>query len=148
MAKSEKIGRIDCSGDKPITTQSSAEECDINYLIERAKRGADLTPLMRTPMYGDFTDFPDLRRATQMVIDADASFMALPATVRERFSNNPVLLFEFLADDKNREEALKLGLLKVPDVPVPDEHLETLKSIDRGLKARSGEKTKRSDSDE
>lgn len=126
--------------DGPCHTQQSAkDECDINLIVESAKRGADISHLSnaRTPMYGDFTGLPDFRSALLMVNKARDMFMSLDARVRERFANDPARLLDFLADDKNREEARKLGLLKPEEVPVPDEHLETLKSIDKGLKAQS-----------
>jgi len=92
---------------------------DINLIMERAKRGADLSSVMRSspPMYGDFTDLPDFRSALLMVNKANAMFMALDARVRERFANDPARLLDFLADDKNRDEAVKLGLF-VKKVPV------------------------------
>lgn len=130
---------IDCSG-VSLTQQSGKDECDINLIVERAKRGADLSQFThnRVPMYGDFTNLPDYKQALLMVNKARDMFMSLDAFVRERFGNDPGRLLDFLSDDKNREEAIKLGLLKAPEVPKVDEHLETLKSIDKGLKERSG----------
>lgn len=129
---------IDCSGPS-LTQQSSKDECDINLIMERAKRGADLSQLQsgRTPMYGDFTNLPSYKDSLLMVNKARDMFMSLDAFVRERFGNDPGRLLDFLADSKNREEAIKLGLVKAPEVPKVDEHLETLKSIDKGLKAQS-----------
>lgn len=125
--------------DGPVFTQQSGkDECDINLIVESAKRGADLSQRVRgTPMYGDFTNLPDYRSALLMVNKARDMFMGLDAFVRERFGNDPGRLLDFLSHDENREEAIKLGLIELPKVPVPDEHLETLKSIDKGLKSRS-----------
>ena len=127
-----------------VTQQSAKEECDINLIVERAKRGADLTHIAKgTPVYGDFTGLPDYRESLLMVNKARDMFMSLDSRIRERFSNDPGRLLEFLGDDKNREEALKLGLLKPVEPPKVDEHLETLKSIDRGLKGHSDSKSKK-----
>lgn len=112
-------GVIDCSGDVPLTQQSSKEECDINFIVERVLRGADISMFSRSsaPMYGDFTSLPDYRESLLMVTKARDMFMSLDAKVRFRFHNDPALLLDFLADDSNRDEAMKLGLLKPVDSP-------------------------------
>lgn len=113
--------RIDCSNDVPLTQQSAKDECDINLIVEAAKRGADLSQRLsgRTPMYGDFTGLPDYREALLMVTKAREMFMGLDAFVRERFGNDPARLLDFLADDRNRDEAVKLGLVEPPPVADP-----------------------------
>lgn len=112
--------RVDCSKDDPITQQSGREDADINVIIERAKRGA-VPPVGRnsTPMYGDFTQVPtDLREVMVMVKFADDLFMSLDPFVRRRFGNDPALMLDFLNDSSNRDEAVKLGLVKAPLEPV------------------------------
>lgn len=105
-----------------LTQQSSKDECDINLIVAAAKRGADISHLSRAvPMYGDFTGLPSYRDALNMVNKARDMFMGLDAFVRERFGNDPGRLLDFLADDKNRDEAVKLGLVKAPPAPVPDD---------------------------
>lgn len=117
-------GKIYC--DEPsLTQQSPKDECDINCIVERAKRGADLSKLQRAavPMYGDFTNLPSYRDALLMVNKARAMFAALDARVRERFANDPGRMLDFLADESNREEGIKLGLIEAPvvnDPNVPD----------------------------
>jgi phage internal scaffolding protein len=93
--------------------QSTKEECDINVIMERAKRGAVVSHIHdRTPVYGDFTEIPtDLRVALTLVKDAERAFMSLDAFVRERFHNEPAEMIDFLNDPKNREEGIKLGLV-------------------------------------
>jgi len=100
--------------DEPMLTQQSAkEECDINLIVERAKRGADISHLSKAaPKYGDFTGLPDYRESLLMVTKAREMFMSLDAFVRERFSNDPGRLLDFLANPENRDEAVKLGLMK------------------------------------
>lgn len=100
------------------TQQSSKDECDINLIVERAKRGADISHLSSgAPMYGDFTNLPSYKESLLMVNMARDMFMALDAKVRERFMNDPGRLLDFLADDRNREEAVRLGLVNAPVEP-------------------------------
>lgn len=114
--------RVDCSKDTPITQQSEKDDADINVIVERCKRGA-IAPVGRgaTPMYGDFTQVPkDLRDVLIMVKRADDLFMTLDPFVRRRFNNDPAEMIEFLNDSKNRDEAIKLGLVKAPEEPSVD----------------------------
>lgn len=144
-----KLDAIDCSKDVSLTQQSGAEECDINFIVERAKRGAALDVNPKPPMYGDFTSLPtDLRDCLAIVKKADEAFMTLDAQVRKRFENDPSQMMDFLKDPKNRDEAIKLGLVKAPVVPPVDESLETLRSIDSSLKANSGLKKSRAKPDD
>lgn len=52
-------------------------------------------------------------------------FEALPSKVRARFGNDPSQMLEFLGDEKNREEAVKLGLVTAPEAPVPPSAMPT-----------------------
>lgn len=111
---------IDCSGDEPMTQQSGKDDADINVIVERAKRGAIPPPgRPAAPMYADFTEVPtDLREVLVMVKRADELFMSLDPFIRRRFDNDPAKMLDFLNDSKNRDEAVKLGLVKAPVVPV------------------------------
>lgn len=114
--------RVDCSKDKPLTQQSAKDECDINKIIERAKRGADIPVNDAQPRYADFTVIPtDLRECLNVVREADAVFMGLDAQIRRRFDNDPAKMLDFLNDDKNRDEAIKLGLVEAPPVKETEE---------------------------
>lgn len=137
--------RIDCSGDEVFTQQSGKDECDINLIVERAKRGAQINVSARVPMYGDFTEVPtDLRDAMNIVRKADEAFMALDAQVRKRFDNDPAKMLDFLNDPKNRQEAVELGLVKAPPPPpVPDPTLEEIKGLRKDISG--AKKSKRSD---
>lgn len=104
--------------DLVLTQQHAKDECDINIIVESAKRGADISHLAnKTPIYGDFRDLPDLRGALLIVKKAETDFMSLDASIRKRFDNDPVKLVEFLGDASNRDEAIKLGLIPAPPTP-------------------------------
>jgi len=110
--------RIDCSKDKPLTQQSAKDECDVNVIIDRIKRGADLPNTNpNPPKYGDFTSIPkDLRECLNVVRQADELFMSMDAKVRRRFDNDPAKLLDFLNDANNRVEAVSLGLVEAPPI--------------------------------
>lgn len=63
--------------------------------------------------YADFTEMGDYMANMNKVVEAREMFESLPAKVRERFANNPANMIEFVMDSSNKEEAIKLGLLKI-----------------------------------
>lgn len=93
--------------------QSFRESCDINRIVARALSGKAVEYFNKRPAgYADVSDVPDYRTALDRVIEARKVFDGLPAVVRKRFGNDPEEMVQFVRDEKNREEAEKLGLLK------------------------------------
>lgn len=100
------------------TKQSFKDECDINNIMKRYNATGAITHLnMRTPEYGDFSSPLDFQSALNTVMEGEAMFADLPSYLRDRFGNDPKQLLEFLADDANREEAIKLGIVQAPPEP-------------------------------
>lgn len=107
-----------------LTQQHFAEECDINVILARVAKGAQVSHLNpRMPMYGDFTGIPVGREAFDFVRRAGDAFMSLDWQTRERFGNDPRKLLDFLENPGNRDEAVKLGLVTAP-VPKADVAVE------------------------
>jgi len=101
-----------------LTQQSMKDECDINRLMERYRKTGQLPDLVRkNPQYGDFSAVPDFLEAQNVIIRAQEQFDALPAKVRERFGNDPAKMLAFVADPKNGDELVKLGLAEKRKAP-------------------------------
>ena len=109
---------LDCSVEPSRTKQSFAEESDINTIVRRFNLTGQLPENVFVPQYGDFSEVTDYHTAMLQVRSADVAFMALPAHVRARFHNNAAELVDFVSDVKNRDEAIKLGLVLVKPEPV------------------------------
>lgn len=111
--------------DESLAIQSAAEEANINTIVRRFGLTGQMPAQVAMPRSGDFTNVPDFHTAMNLIRQAEEGFMQVPADVRARFGNDPQRFMDFLEDDGNREEAIKLGLLKsVPVVPssgTPDE---------------------------
>jgi len=97
---------------------NNSEEADINTIMERFGRTGELVAPVRLPQYGDFSGVTDYHSAMNAVIEAQASFDSLPANIRARFENDPGQFVEFCLDDKNRDEAVRLGLVPGKVEPV------------------------------
>lgn len=102
---------IDFDGDPGYTKQEFREECDINTIMKKYTQFG-VVPEVRDPgQFGDYTSVPDLLEAHEIVRRAADDFAGLPSDVRERFANDPVRLLGFVEDSKNRDEAIRLGLV-------------------------------------
>lgn len=106
--------------DESLAQQSFKDECDINTIVRRfgltgQLPGGDLN----MPKSGDFTGLGDFHSAMNMVRRAQEGFLNVPADVRARFNNDPGALMSFLDDEANRDEAVRLGLVKAAFVPPP-----------------------------
>ena len=116
--KAADVDALDFDGDPGYTKQEFKEECDINVIMSKYTKFGVMPPIQEG-QWGDFTNVPDLLEAQQIVQRAAEDFSELSSAVRERFSNDPVKLMSFLSDDKNRDEAIKLGLIAPPKVEAP-----------------------------
>lgn len=93
------------------TKVSFAGEADINNIMRRyAKTGALPVSAVR-PRYLDSSAVEDYFQAQLVLKEAEKALQRLPAAVRSRFGSNPEALLRFVGDEKNKEEAQKLGLL-------------------------------------
>lgn len=104
--------RTDPSGATDLTT------------ILRKHLSGQVVPTMRgTARYGDFSNIGTYQDAMEVVLKADNAFYELPSAVRKRFDNDPAKLLDFLQDNNNLDEAVKLGLIDKPVTPVVDNNI-------------------------
>lgn len=104
------------------TKQEFRDECDINNIMKRWKRGQAISHLNEArPSFGDFTHVRDYLTAFEAVSEAQDAFAQLSAEIRDRMGNDPATLLAFMEDPENKEEAEELGLLNPPEEPeVPE----------------------------
>lgn len=109
---------LDCSDDPGRTDQSFKDECDINTIMAQYLRGV---PIRHTatgqPLFEDFTTAPDFLQAMQTIAHAQEQFAALDSSIRNRFQNNPAAFLDFINNEANRDEAIKLGIIDKPRTP-------------------------------
>lgn len=95
-----------------MAQQNAKEDTDINKIVERYQKG--IVPTTKVPVFGN-TPSLSFHEMLNKVMDIDNAFEDLPAKVRVRFRNDPYQLLRFIEDKKNWPEAVKLGLMTVPD---------------------------------
>lgn len=135
----DQLTAIDCeaAGDKGKTLQAPAEEQDINVIMKRfGVTDGSILPYWRDPnaLYGDFSEMPtDPVEAAELIRLGELTFMTLPADLRQRWGTG-AKLYNWLSDEKNHEEARKLGLLdpkQTPPSPIKVEMVSSSTSSDK-----------------
>lgn len=118
------LNRVKTICEEPsLTKQSFTESTSIRKILERYAKTGILGDPSRTPIFGDFSK-TDFVASLNLVSGIKSGFEKLNVRTRERFKNDPAELLEFLADEKNNDEAIKLGLREAP--PVVDKPREPL----------------------
>lgn len=113
-------------GEESLTHQSFKEECDINTIVRRFGLTGELPENLRMPVSGDFTGVTDFHTAMIVVRQAQEEFLRVPAHIRARFANDPGEMMAFLEDERNRDEAVRLGLVN----PVPEKTRDVVQAVD------------------
>ena len=104
--------------DSSLTHQSFKEECDINTIMRRFAVTGELPDNVRVPQYQEFDGVFDFQTAMNLVRTSQEAFEAMPATVRDRFNNDPARFMDFVNDADNYDEALKMGIVNPRPKPV------------------------------
>lgn len=103
--------------DEVLTKQEFKRECDINHILSKYNRqmGVDFLNQYHghiSGRFGDVSQATDYQTALHQINEAEELFDALPSKIRARFHNDPGMLLDFIADERNRDEAVELGLMK------------------------------------
>ncbi|AXH76288.1 MAG: internal scaffolding protein [Microviridae sp.] len=100
--------------------QSFVPECDINNILKQYSATGQLKHINAKAQTGAYQDLPDeidFQTSLNIVQQGRDAFATLPSKTRDRFGNDPANFLEFLADSKNAEEAIKLGLATAREQP-------------------------------
>lgn len=99
-------------GGPSLTRKNHKNECDINKIMESFAKTGSLTHVNNAdPQFGDFSECSDYQTSIAAVRDAEDAFLKLPAKTRAKFKNDPQKLLDFISDESNYGEAIKLNLL-------------------------------------
>lgn len=128
-------------GGHSLTSQEFAEECDINFILEKYKRTGMLTHVNKTQgQFGDFTSISDYQTSLNKIMEAHENFELLPSDLRSKFDNDPAKLIDFINNEKNYDDCVKYGLI-IPkhQEPTIQEHFE--KALENNDKKRSSKQS-------
>ena len=95
-----------------FTEQAHKKECDVNHIIAKYDRTGLLSHVQQIEArYGDVTGV-DFRTAQDLYLNAQKMFGSLPADIKKRFNQSAGDFLEFMENPNNRDEAIKLGLIR------------------------------------
>lgn len=101
------------------TQQNFKDECDINTIVNNFLKTGEMPDNIKLPQYVDYEGIFDFRSAMETMMQAEESFMEIPAPVRAQFNNSPQEFLEFCSNPNNRDKLMELKLLKEPPPPEP-----------------------------
>ncbi len=106
--------------DPSLTEQAHQESCDINNILKRVTPEMIHGIIDNPGQYGDFSNCGSFQESLDKINESKELFLALDPAIRKRFRNNPMELVEFLDDESNHDEAVRLGIVVEPlTEPVP-----------------------------
>jgi len=95
-----------------LTQQQHLDDCNINKIMEKIASGRMVMPTANNPQYGDFSSGISYQEALDSTERIKNEFSKLPAAVKRKFGQDPSKLIDYLADSKNRKEAIEIGLIE------------------------------------
>lgn len=116
------------SSDKVITEQHHKDEVDIKVILKRHGllkiHPNDLRPDPTIWQHGNGI-LPSFQEMNNVVVSMKQAFYKIPASIREKFRNDPTAFVEFVSNPDNRADIEKLGIstahlppVKVDEPPV------------------------------
>lgn len=97
--------------DEPSLTQQHFQpECDINNILSRYSQTGVL-PEKQGAFYADFSSGLDFRETVDFLRSTQEDFLALPASTRAHFNNDPAQLIDFVNNPSNHSRFAEVGLL-------------------------------------
>lgn len=108
---------LDC-GDNLVTKQSHKDECDIHRILKQYQRTGVITHVQRAEaQFLDLPDALDFQNSIHILREAEEAFASLPATVREKFRNDPGEFLAAFQDPSRADELRAMGFLKPAPAP-------------------------------
>lgn len=122
---------VDYFNDEPSKTkQSFMAECDINNILKRYQETGILPDMIaREPMYGDFSSELSYHDAQNVIRKAHEQFEALPASIREKFDNDPAKFLKYAENPQNIKEMQQMGVYPKDPEPQPEPKKEPAKPV-------------------
>lgn len=116
------LKREELQGGVSLTKQASKDETDINFILAGYQQTGVLPFAERAKLaqYGDVSNIGSFQECVNRVKEAESAFMALPATVRDRYANDPAELLAAVDAASNGDPDALAELVQVGVLPAPE----------------------------
>lgn len=122
-AYSPRLRVVAVTGEKSMAQQNMKDECDVNNILAKYQKTGLISHLNdNAGSYDNFTGYQDYHSSMNQVLEAQASFLMLPSSIRKKFANDPAQFMEFVRDPENAKELVEMGLaneIVAPEVLTP-----------------------------
>lgn len=98
-----------------LTKQADVDRANIQKVLDKYKRTGLVPSRVAAPLEGPLPDVESFHDGMNKIVAARQVFDALPSGIRQKFDNKVDKFLAYTADEKNRDEMTKLGLLKPAD---------------------------------
>lgn len=130
-----------CCDDPHLTVQDAATDFDPNIVVDRAKRGIDISVSLasRNPIYGDFTEAKSRHELMNEIAESNSVFFALPEVIRKQFNHDPSSFRNWAVAPENVDKLVELGLVERVEETQPVEPLAPVVAPASAGGAKEGE---------
>ncbi len=98
-------------GCKGRTKQEFKDECNVNNILKQYDKTGVIEHLSNHEGFYTEVNDVDFQQAQDIIADGNSMFEGLPSGIRKKFDNAPEKFLEFMHDESNIDEAIKLGLV-------------------------------------
>lgn len=122
------------------TQQHQKDDADINVIVKRFGVTGLLPQVQKLPTFQNFEGIFDFQSAQNAIVEANRSFMQVPAAIRARFNNSPQEFVAFCMNKDNIEELRQMGLAPkaVQNVATNSGGVENARAGNTGTPEESG----------
>lgn len=109
---SPRVAIIARESEDDRTQQHFVDEVNVNAIVKKYQKTGVVSHVKRVEAkYGDFTTLGDFAENMAKVAEAKQAFEQLPAVIRSKVDNDPQKFYDWLKEERNWDEAEKLGLI-------------------------------------
>lgn len=109
--------------DPTLAQQHGKEEADINTIVDRFLTTGLVPQIPVPPTYEQFDEVFDFQTAMNLIAAGKASFMAMPAEIRNAFHNSPELFVntidDWLSEKDTNQRNKNLEVMRAMNLAVP-----------------------------
>lgn len=113
FSEASALSGISCP-EPSLAQQNFKDACDINRIVKQFQQTGLVPGNSAPPLPDAFHGIISFHEAMNLVKRGEEAFAALDPSLRAHFQNDASSFVDFVSDEKNRDEAIKLGLIAPP----------------------------------
>lgn len=102
--------QVNFENSEKLTESNHMKACDINGIVSRYQKSGVLEHRNEHRGTYGFASSQTFQDAMLIVAQGNQLFQELPAHIRDKFKHDPALFLDFVQDESNAPELVKLGL--------------------------------------